>query len=94
MTLLSRAKAMPLPEHTMDMHMIAIPMRCRDDARRYAENHTRAAREQIAAEGDAVIAKLCEALELIANTDPIDAALDPQRATEIARAALAEARKA
>lgn len=43
----------PLPKHTMDMHMIAIPMRCRDDARRYAENYARAAlaqRQQVPAE--------------------------------------------
>lgn len=33
--------------------------------------------------------KLVEALQLIAGTDPIDAALDPQRAIRVARAALA-----
>ena len=35
---------------------------------------------------------LREALELIAGTDPVDAALDPQRAVRVARAALAAAR--
>lgn len=33
--------------------------------------------------------KLREALELISSTDPVDAALDPQRAVRVARAALA-----
>jgi hypothetical protein len=35
---------------------------------------------------------LREALELIAGTDPVDAALDPQRAVRVARAALDAAR--
>lgn len=34
---------------------------------------------------------LLEALHLIAGTDPIDAALDPQRAVRVARAAIAKA---
>jgi hypothetical protein len=34
---------------------------------------------------------MLEALELIANTDPVDAALDPQRAVRVARAAIARA---
>ena len=38
---------------------------------------------------DAQIAMLREALECIAGTDPIYAALDPQRAVRVARAALA-----
>lgn len=37
----------PLPAHRMDMHMAAIPVRCRDDAKRYAEAY---AREAVAAE--------------------------------------------
>jgi len=35
--------------------------------------------------------ELLEALQLIADTDPIDAALDPQRAVRVARAAIAKA---
>lgn len=35
--------------------------------------------------------ELLEALELIANTDPVEAALDPQRAVRVARAAIAKA---
>ena len=35
-----------------------------------------------------------EALKLIANTDPVDAALDPQRAVRIACAAIAKAEAA
>ncbi len=35
--------------------------------------------------------ELLEALNDIANTDPVDAALDPQRAVRIARAAIAKA---
>lgn len=35
--------------------------------------------------------ELQAALKLIANTDPVDAALDPQRAVRIARAAIARA---
>ena len=34
---------------------------------------------------------LLEALELIASTDPVDAALDPQRAMRVAKAAIAKA---
>ena len=34
---------------------------------------------------------LLEALKLIANTNPVDAALDPQRAVRIARVAIAKA---
>ena len=34
---------------------------------------------------------LLEALQFIAATDPVDAALDPQRAVRIARAAIAKA---
>jgi hypothetical protein len=36
----------------------------------------------------ALIAELADYLHLIANTDPVDAALDPQRAVRVARAAL------
>jgi hypothetical protein len=36
-------------------------------------------------------AELLEALRLIAATDPVDAALDPERAIRIARAAIAKA---
>jgi hypothetical protein len=36
--------------------------------------------------------ELLEALELIAETDPVDAALDPQRAVRVANAAIAKAR--
>ena len=32
-----------LPAHTMDMHMVAIPLRCRDSVRRYAEDYARRA---------------------------------------------------
>jgi hypothetical protein len=39
----------------------------------------------------ALIAELVDALRLIAGTDPVDAALDPQRAVRIARAALSKA---
>jgi hypothetical protein len=39
----------------------------------------------------AVNAELLEALRLIAATDPVDAALDPQRAVRVARAAIAKA---
>lgn len=35
--------------------------------------------------------ELLEALQLIADTDPIDAALDPQRAVRVARVAIARA---
>ena len=35
--------------------------------------------------------ELLEALQLIADTDPVDAALDPQRAVRIAQAAIAKA---
>ena len=35
--------------------------------------------------------ELLEALKEIADTDPVDAALDPQRAVRIARAAIAKA---
>lgn len=35
--------------------------------------------------------ELLEALQAIADTDPIDAALDPQRAVRVARAAVAKA---
>lgn len=35
--------------------------------------------------------ELLEALQLIADTDPIDAALDPQRAVRVARAAIVKA---
>lgn len=37
--------------------------------------------------------ELLEALTLIAETDPVDAALDPQRSVRIARAAIAKAEK-
>jgi predicted house-cleaning NTP pyrophosphatase (Maf/HAM1 superfamily) len=39
----------------------------------------------------AVNAELLAALRLIAATDPVDAALDPQRAVRVARAAIARA---
>jgi hypothetical protein len=39
----------------------------------------------------AVNAELLAALRLIAATDPVDAALDPQRAVRVARAAIAKA---
>jgi hypothetical protein len=39
----------------------------------------------------AVNQELLEALRLIAATDPVDAALDPQRAVRVARAAIAKA---
>ena len=39
----------------------------------------------------AVNGELLEALRLIAATDPVDAALDPQRAVRVARAAIAKA---
>lgn len=35
--------------------------------------------------------ELLEALELIANTDPVDAALDPQRAVRVASVAITKA---
>lgn len=35
---------------------------------------------------------MLSALELIANTDPVDAALDPQRAVRVAREVIAKAR--
>jgi len=35
--------------------------------------------------------ELMEALQLISDTDPVDAALDPQRAVRVARAAIAKA---
>ena len=38
--------------------------------------------------------ELLEALQLIANTDPVDAALDPQRAVRVAFAAIAKATNA
>jgi len=38
-----------LPEHSMDMHMVAIPMRCRDDAKRYAERYAKAYAEHAVA---------------------------------------------
>jgi hypothetical protein len=37
-------------------------------------------------------AELIEALELIAETDHIDAAIDPQRAVRVAKTAIARAR--
>lgn len=41
----------PLPKHAMDMHMVAIPMRCRDDAKRYADHYARTyAAQEVAAE--------------------------------------------
>jgi hypothetical protein len=56
--------------------------------RRIKRNHDAAAelRRQ-----HALIAELVDALRLIAGTDPVDAALDPQRAVRIARAALSKA---
>ena len=36
-------------------------------------------------------AELLEALQLISNTDPVDCALDPQRAVRISKAAIAKA---
>jgi hypothetical protein len=41
----------------------------------------------------AINAQLLEALELIASTDPVDAALDPQRAVRVARATIAAAKE-
>ena len=48
-----------------------------EDMRAYAAEQTR---------------ELVEALELIAGTDPVDAALDPQRAVRVARALIAKHR--
>ena len=42
----------------------------------------------LAAKHDEVMRMMAEALELIAGTDPIDAALDPQRAVRVASSAL------
>jgi len=90
MTLLSRAKAMPLPMQDLS----------RDHLYGYTADQLRAAREQIAAEGDEVIAKLCEALEAVQREfidGHISASLWTDKQAEadlMVRAALAEARKA
>ena len=53
-------------------------------------------RDQIEANARLIAAAptMYEALTLIANTDPVDAALGPQRAVRIARAAIGVARAA
>lgn len=48
--------------------------------------------EQDSRQKQARIERLEMALRLIADTDPIDAALDPQRAIRVARAALEESK--
>ncbi len=53
MTILSRAKAMPLPE-PYTRHWINAPF---EDIELFTDDQLRAAREQIAAEGDEVIAE-------------------------------------
>jgi hypothetical protein len=51
----------------------------------------RHAAAELASEYAASHQRLKEALELIHNTDPVDAALDPQRAVRVAREALRSA---
>lgn len=48
--------------------------------------------ESPAATQPQAVKELVEALTLIANTDPMDAALDPQRAIRVAKAALSKHR--
>jgi hypothetical protein len=58
--------------------------------------HTRSCHKAAAAELRHLVAvnkALLEALKLIENTDPVDAALDPQRAMRVARAAIAFAKE-
>lgn len=56
----------------------------------YKEGHrdARHAAAELAATHDALMQQMVEALELIAGTDPVDAALDPQRAVRVAAEAL------
>ena len=61
-------------------------------ARGHTSSDVRVVVAQIAAEADATIAQLLEALELIASTDPVNAALDPQRAIRIARVSIKAAK--
>lgn len=91
MTLLSRAKATPPPE-PYTRHWINAPF---EDIELFTSTQVRAAREQIAAEGDEVIGRLCEALEAICNElEDGDDFSAKQIARNAGRAALAEARKA
>jgi hypothetical protein len=59
-------------------------------ARQLAIKEAQAAKVE-AARRAALYPELLEALRLIATTDPVDAALDPQRAVRVARAAIARA---
>ena len=79
------------------------PKRARAWADRFVESerqrkehlvHERSERQRKAREKlrlEAAAPKMLEALQLIAGTDPLDAALDPQRAVRVARAAVEEA---
>lgn len=68
-----------------DPDTIAALLKERDDWRRQAHYET-----DIAQAAVDEITRLKAELHLIADTDPADAALDPQRAVRIARAALAD----
>lgn len=87
MTMLERVKAKPLPEPNPDWSAFSTV---------YSQPQLLSDREQNAAEADAVIAKLCQALEgLLYEAHTASSGLHQQSEwSRLARAALAEARKA